>query len=66
VQRRELGVHYAETLRRWRHRFVAHWDEVAKLGYDESFRRIWEFYLAYCEAGFRSRYLGVSQIELTR
>jgi cyclopropane-fatty-acyl-phospholipid synthase len=66
TQRRELGVHYAETLRRWRLRFVAHWDEVAKLGYNESFRRIWEFYLAYCEAGFRSRYLGVSQIQLER
>jgi cyclopropane-fatty-acyl-phospholipid synthase len=65
-RRRELGIHYAETLRRWRLRFVEHWDEVAKLGYDESFRRIWEFYLAYCEAGFRSRYLGVSQIQITR
>jgi cyclopropane-fatty-acyl-phospholipid synthase len=65
-QRRELGVHYAETLRRWRLRFVERWDEVAKLGYDEEFRRTWEFYLAYCEAGFRSRYLGVSQLQLTR
>ncbi|MEJ7630362.1 MAG: cyclopropane-fatty-acyl-phospholipid synthase family protein [Nocardioidaceae bacterium] len=65
-QRRELGVHYAETLRRWRLRFIAHWDDVASLGYDEDFRRIWEFYLAYCEAGFKSRYLGVSQIGLVR
>jgi cyclopropane-fatty-acyl-phospholipid synthase len=66
TQRRDLGVHYAETLRRWRVRFVAQWDDVARLGYDESFRRIWEFYLAYCEAGFRSGYLGVSQLQLTR
>lgn len=66
TQRRELGVHYAETLRRWRLRFIAHWDDVARLGYGEDFRRIWEFYLAYCEAGFRSRYLGVSQIQLAR
>jgi cyclopropane-fatty-acyl-phospholipid synthase len=66
THRRELGVHYAETLRRWRLRFMAHWDDVTRLGYDEDFRRIWEFYLAYCEAGFRSRYLGVSQIRMAR
>ncbi len=66
TERRELGVHYAETLRRWRLDFIAAWDDIVKLGYDDDFRRIWEFYLAYCEAGFRSRYLGVSQIRLAR
>jgi len=65
-ERRELGIHYAETLRRWRLRFIERWDHISSLGYDEDFRRIWEFYLAYCEAGFRSGYLGVSQIQLTR
>ena len=36
------------------------------LGFDETFRRMWEFYLAYCGAGFRTGYLGVSQLQLTR
>ncbi|MGI8576321.1 MAG: class I SAM-dependent methyltransferase [Nocardioidaceae bacterium] len=66
TDRRELGVHYAETLRRWRNKFNANWDAIAPLGYDEHFRRTWEFYLAYCEAGFASRYLGVSQIRMIK
>ncbi len=66
VERRDLGPHYAETLRQWRSRFLERWPEVASLGFDETFRRMWEFYLAYCEAGFRVRYLGVSQLSLAR
>ena len=42
--------HYAETLRRWRERFLASLDEVRALGYDERFVRTWDFYLAACEA----------------
>ncbi len=64
--RRELGVHYAETLRRWRTRFIENWNALDGQGFDTTFRRTWEFYLAYCEAGFASRYLGVSQIRLAR
>jgi cyclopropane-fatty-acyl-phospholipid synthase len=64
--RRSLGEHYASTLRQWRDRFTAAADRVTELGFDERFRRIWEFYLAYCEAGFRSRYLDVWQFGLTR
>ncbi|MEJ2856577.1 MULTISPECIES: cyclopropane-fatty-acyl-phospholipid synthase family protein [unclassified Saccharothrix] len=58
---REFGQDYAETLRRWRERFLERWDEVAGLGFDDTFRRMWEFYLAYSEAGFRVGYLGVKQ-----
>jgi cyclopropane-fatty-acyl-phospholipid synthase len=61
-----FGRHYAETLRRWRHRFLASWDDVAAQGFDETFRRKWEFYLAYCEAGFASGYLDVAQVRLAR
>ncbi len=56
-----LRPHYAETLRMWRERFVARRDELAALGFDEVFRRMWELYLAYSEAGFRSGYLDVYQ-----
>ncbi|MGT2526451.1 class I SAM-dependent methyltransferase [Streptomyces nojiriensis] len=59
------GEHYAETLRLWRERFTARRDLVTDLGFDTVFQRMWEFYLAYSEAGFRSRYLDVRQLLLT-
>ena len=61
-----IGRHYAHTLRLWRERFLANWVEVEALGFDDAFRRMWEFYLAYCEAGFRAGALGVSQLGLAR
>ncbi|MFF8837060.1 class I SAM-dependent methyltransferase [Streptomyces sp. NPDC015130] len=59
------GDHYAETLRQWRERFLSQEPAVAALGFDQVFRRMWEFYLAYSEAGFRSGYLDVRQLRLT-
>ena len=53
------------TLRVWRERFDAHADAVDALGFDETFRRMWDFYLAYCEAGFATGYLDVVQIVLS-
>ncbi|MEZ0106445.1 cyclopropane-fatty-acyl-phospholipid synthase [Catenulispora sp. EB89] len=64
--RRDFGLDYARTLRAWRHRFEENWPQVAARGFDEVFRRTWRFYLAYCEAGFASGYLGVSQLAYTR
>jgi cyclopropane-fatty-acyl-phospholipid synthase len=61
VERRSLGPDYARTLAHWRQSFLDRWDEVAALGFDPTFRRMWEFYLAYCEAGFRVGYLDVHQ-----
>ena len=66
TQTQSFGLHYAETLRRWRADFNEHWPEIADLGFDETFRRTWEFYLAYSEAGFASGYLDVAQLQLTR
>jgi cyclopropane-fatty-acyl-phospholipid synthase len=62
----EIGPHYAETLRRWRARFHARIDDVRALGYDARFERVWDFYLAFCEAGFRTRALRDVQLTLTR
>ncbi len=59
-----LRLHYAETLKIWRERFLANWDKAVAL-YDERFCRMWEFYLASCEAGFRHNGLVVVQIQLT-
>jgi cyclopropane-fatty-acyl-phospholipid synthase len=61
-----IGVHYAETLRRWRERFLANVDEVERLGFDRRFVRMWEFYLAYCEGAFLARYINDLQLVLTR
>ena len=67
VTRREgFGAHYAETLRLWRERFTERAGEVAGLGFDETFRRMWTFYLADSEAGFRSGYLDVQQYLCTK
>jgi cyclopropane-fatty-acyl-phospholipid synthase len=64
AQRRDLGNDYATTLRSWRERFLANWSAVEQAGFDATFRRGWEYYLAYCEAGFRTGYLGLSQFRL--
>lgn len=61
-----FGQHYAETLRRWRHAFMNAGDQVRELGFDERFLRIWEFYLAYCQAGFTAGAIDVGQIVLNR
>jgi cyclopropane-fatty-acyl-phospholipid synthase len=64
--RYSFNRHYAETLHRWRARFEEKAAEVDALGFDETFRRMWSFYLAYSEAGFRSGYLDVQQLTLTK
>jgi cyclopropane-fatty-acyl-phospholipid synthase len=61
-----FGVSYARTLRAWREAFDAAHDRVAELGFDERFVRMWRYYLAYCEGGFASGRVGVSQIALVR
>jgi cyclopropane-fatty-acyl-phospholipid synthase len=53
----EIGPSYAETLRRWRSSFDSRITEVRSLGYDRRFERTWAFYLAFCEAAFRTRTL---------
>lgn len=61
-----FGADYAETLRRWRERFLAQWGSVEDAGFDEVFRRRWEFYLAFCEAGFAGGAIDVGLIRLAR
>ena len=66
VDRLSFGSHSAETLRQWDERFAAARDEVLGLGFDETFARMWHFYLEYSRAGFASGYLDVNQIVLAR
>jgi cyclopropane-fatty-acyl-phospholipid synthase len=66
VDRCSLRPHYAETVRLWQERFLECRDTLAALDFDDVFRRMWEPYLAYCEAGFRSGYLDVVQWTFAR
>jgi cyclopropane-fatty-acyl-phospholipid synthase len=62
----EIGPHYAETLRHWRAAFHGRIEDVRRLGYDTRFERTWDFYLAFCEAAFRTRALRDVQLTLGR
>ncbi len=60
------GADYVRTLVDWHWRFEQAWPEIAALGFDERFHRLWRYYLAYCEAGFRSGRVGLMQVGLSR
>jgi cyclopropane-fatty-acyl-phospholipid synthase len=62
----EIGPHYAETLRRWRSSFHERIAEVRRLGHGRRFERTWDFYLAFCEAAFRTETLRDAQLTLAR
>jgi cyclopropane-fatty-acyl-phospholipid synthase len=64
IGRFDFGASYTETLKEWRRRFLQSWPQIAPLGFDEPFRKLWEFYLCYCEAGFRAGTIDVSLIAL--
>jgi cyclopropane-fatty-acyl-phospholipid synthase len=62
----DITPHYVRTLAEWRKRFFDHIDDVRKLGFSETFIRMWEYYLCYCEGGFAERYIGNVQMLLTK
>lgn len=62
IRERIFGEDYAKTLATWRDNFRAAWPNLMPLGFDERFRRLWEYYLAYCEAGFLSGNIDVRQV----
>lgn len=51
----DIGLHYAKTLEDWREKFMQAWPELSKEGFDQQFKRLWEYYLCYCEGGFLQR-----------
>ena len=55
---------YARTLATWRENFLGVWDKISPLGFDDYFKRMWEFYLSYCEAGFKSKNIDLIQFSL--
>ena len=66
VQANEIGLHYAETLRRWRMNFSEKLDRIHALGFDERFTRLWDFYFCYCEGGFLEGAIGDVQLAFTK
>ena len=64
VKSKEFGLSYSQTLRRWHNVFNAKWDQAAALGFDERFRRMWNFYLTSCAATFESGNCDVTQITI--
>lgn len=61
-----FGQSYAETLAEWARRFTAKWHDIRAMGFDERFKKLWLFYLGYCEAGFRTGRTNVVQLELAK
>lgn len=62
VRERIFGLDYAKTLVTWRNNFRMAWPDLTRLGFDDRFRRLWEYYLSYCEAGFLSGNIDVRQV----
>lgn len=61
-----FGQDYARTCREWSRAFNQNWDDISAFGFDEPFRRLWNFYLSYCEAGFSDGRINVGQFQVTR
>ena len=58
------GFHYSNTLKIWRDEFLNKWDQISMQGFDLNFKRMWNFYLSYCEAGFKSKNIDLIQFSL--
>jgi len=58
------GEHYSNTLQKWRKSFLKSWDQISKQGFNKNFKNMWDFYLSYCEAGFKSKNIDLIQFSL--
>ena len=58
------GSHYSNTLKEWRKNFIKSWTDISKQGFDQSFKKIWDFYFSYCEAGFKSKNIDLIQFSV--
>jgi len=61
-----FGQSYAQTMAEWHNRFSEAWPSIEKIGFDDRFRRLWEYYLAYCRAGFQTGAINVGQFSLVK
>jgi len=60
------GKHYSNTLQKWRINFLNSWDQISRQGFNSKFKNMWDFYLAYCEAGFKSKNIDLIQFSLCK
>ena len=58
------GKHYSNTLQKWRESFLSSWDNISRQGFDASFKKMWDFYFSYCDAGFKSKNIDLIQFSL--
>ena len=58
------GNHYSNTLKKWRESFLNSWDKISRQGFDVNFKKMWDFYFSYCDAGFKSKNINVVQFSL--
>jgi cyclopropane-fatty-acyl-phospholipid synthase len=58
------GEHYSNTLKKWRKSFLSSWDQISRQGFNLNFKKMWDFYLSYCEAGFKSKNIDLIQFSL--
>jgi len=58
------GNHYSNTLQKWRESFLSSWDKISKQGFDVNFKKMWDFYFSYCDAGFKSKNIDLVQFSL--
>ena len=64
TEHNSYGVHYSNTLKKWRENFISSWSDISKQGFDQSLKKIWNFYFSYCEAGFKSKNIDLIQLSL--
>ena len=64
VQYNSYGLHYSNTLNIWKNEFTKKWEEISKQGFDLTFKRMWNFYLSYCDAGFKSKNIDLIQFSM--
>ena len=64
IKYNSYGIHYSNTLKEWRENFINSWTDISKQGFDQSFKKIWNFYFSYCEAGFKSKNIDLIQFSL--
>ena len=60
------GSHYSNTLQRWRESFLNSWDSISRQGFNQSFKKMWDFYFSYCDAGFKSKNIDLVQFSLCK
>ena len=58
------GLHYSNTLQKWRESFLNSWDTISRQGFNQTFKKMWDFYFSYCDAGFKSKNIDLIQFSL--